>query len=268
MVRACEFTFALPPYSGEVEQPSSVADVLALVTSEPGRPRLTWYGAGGERIELSGAVLANWVSKTTNLLVEEFDAGPGVRIGLDLPAHWRSVVWAIAAWRSGARLVVGAEVGAAEVVVTDRPSAHVRAPQLVVVALPGLARTYDGELPPGAIDAAAAVMTYGDVIGWTPEVEPGAAAVESGGAGMPVRHAGLVPWAIEGTAAPDGARVLLSAGPDRAGDVVRLLREVLGALARGGSVVVLGPSVVDDLAADPARRERLVRAERVTAEAG
>ncbi len=89
----------------------TVADVLRRVTADPGRPRLTWYGAGGERIELSGAVLANWVAKTTNLLVEEFDAAPGVRVGLDLPAHWRTVVWALAAWRCGAEITLGPAPG-------------------------------------------------------------------------------------------------------------------------------------------------------------
>jgi uncharacterized protein (TIGR03089 family) len=244
-----------------VKQPSSVADVLTLVTSDPGRPRLTWYAAGGERIELSGAVLTNWVSKTTNLLVEEFDAGPGVRIGLDLPAHWRTVVWALAAWRCGAAVVLGG--GDSDIVVTDRPASYPAADQLVAVALPGLARRFDGELPAGAIDAASAVMTYGDVIGWAPDVDPAAAALDA--EGTSATHTGLLPWAVDGSPTPDGARVLLPAGADRTGDVVALLRQVLGALAGGGSVVVLGASVASELAGDPARRERLVASERVTA---
>ena len=57
--------------------PTTPSDVLTLLQREPGRPRLTWYGDGPERIELSGAVLANWVAKTTNLLVEELDAAAG-----------------------------------------------------------------------------------------------------------------------------------------------------------------------------------------------
>ena len=224
---------------------------------------MTWYDTGGERIELSGAVLTNWVSKTTNLLVEEFDAGPGVRIGLDLPAHWRTVVWALAAWRSGACVVLGGAVSGSDVVVTDRPGSYPTADQLVAVALPGLARRFDGELPGGAIDAAGAVMTYGDVIGWAPAVEPDAAALESDDASA--IHAGLLGWATENSPTPDGARVLLTAGADRTGDVTGLLHDVLGVLARGGSAVVLGAGVVSELADDPARRDRLVASERVTA---
>ena len=242
-----------------MKQPSSVADVLALVTREPGRPRLTWYGPDGERIELSGAVLANWVAKTTNLLVEEFDAGPGVSIGLDLPAHWRTAVWALAAWRCGARLAVGDGVGGADVVVTDRPGLYPGVEHVVAVALPALARRFDGELPAGGVDAASAVMTYGDQIGWAPEVVGGEVAIEG------VSHAGLVDWGLDGSGAPEGARVLLAAGDDRVGDVVAALREALGVLARDGSVVLLGSSVASELDADPARRARLMAGERVTA---
>ena len=36
-------------------------------------PALIWYSDNGERIELSGRVLMNWVNKTANLLIEECD---------------------------------------------------------------------------------------------------------------------------------------------------------------------------------------------------
>ena len=53
--------------------PLPLPGLLAQLTAEPGRPRLTWY-APAERVELSGHVLDNWVTKTANLLVEEYDA--------------------------------------------------------------------------------------------------------------------------------------------------------------------------------------------------
>src|SRR5665647_605927 len=96
--------------------------LLAQLTAEPGRPRLTWY-APAERVELSGHVLDNWVTKTANLLVEEYDAGPGTRVLLDLPVHWRSVVWAFAAWRVGACVIVpGPSTTRVDLVVTDHPA--------------------------------------------------------------------------------------------------------------------------------------------------
>jgi len=151
-----------------------VASLLARLAADGGRPRLTWYGDDGERVELSGAVLANWASKTVNLLVEEFDAAPGSRVVVDLPVHWRTAVWALASWRTGATVALPDAGTDPDVVVTDDPGRWAgTGADLVVVSLPALARRYDGDLPAGAIDAASAVMTYGDAIGWVPEVDPG-----------------------------------------------------------------------------------------------
>src|SRR3954447_9490736 len=94
----------------EASAPGSVPELLrAMVASDPGRPRLTWYGPDGERIELSARTLENWVAKSANLLMEEFDAGPGTRIAVRLPPHWRTATWLLAAWTVGACAVVGRE---------------------------------------------------------------------------------------------------------------------------------------------------------------
>ncbi|MGW2095625.1 TIGR03089 family protein [Promicromonospora sukumoe] len=230
-----------------------VASLLARLAADGGRPRLTWYGDDGERVELSGAVLANWASKTVNLLVEEFDAAPGTTVVVDLPVHWRTAVWALAAWRTGATVALpDAGVAGPDVVVTDSPKrwADGRA-DLVVVSLPALARRYDGDLPPGAIDAASAVMTYGDVIGWVPEVDPDQdALVTAAGA---VGHKGLVPEP------GDGARALV----DGRGPVADVLRDLLGTWAGGGSVVLTSAATAAALEADDARLERLRGSERI-----
>lgn len=255
--------------------------LLATITRDPGRPRLTWYGPGGERVELSGHVLDNWVTKSTNLLVEEFDTGPGSVVVLDLPPHWRSVVWAFAVWRAGGCVVPvsraddavpaggagGGLAAARAVVVTDRPQAWSGAHDVVAVPLAALARRYDGDLPPGAMDAAAAVMTYGDVLTFVQEHDPGADAVEVEGA--VVVHDGLRAWAAEhgaGLAGPgDGPRrVLLEPGP---ADGTAVLAAALTVLAQDGSVVLCAPEVAGELAVDPGRRARLVGSERVTGQA-
>ncbi|WP_435736693.1 TIGR03089 family protein [Cellulosimicrobium sp. PMB13] len=245
------------------ERPAHVADLLRLITREPGRPRLTWYGDDGERVELSGAVLENWINKTTNLLVEEFDAGPGTRVVIDLPAHWRTVIWALAVWRVGATAVLVDEDGATgaaeapDVVVTARPGrwAGSRA-ELVAVSLPALARGFDGDLPAGAVDAASAVMTYGDQLGWVPEPDLDLPAV----AGAAERdHAELLrpaeADATGGETAGAGHRELVAAAAEPLDGV---LRTVVRLWASDGSAVL-----VQTL--DATRLERIARDERVTA---
>ena len=107
----------------------------AMVAADPGRPRITVYddtdsATRGERIELSARVLANWVAKAANLLRDDLDAGPGSVVLLDLPPHWRSLYWALAAWSVGAcvevpdpRTTVDAGTGAAASVAAASGSA-------------------------------------------------------------------------------------------------------------------------------------------------
>ena len=72
----------------------------------PGRPFVTYYDIEtGERTELSGTTTANWVAKTANLLVDELDAEPGIRVQIALPMHWLRTVWVLAAWAVGGTVV-------------------------------------------------------------------------------------------------------------------------------------------------------------------
>ncbi|TDC35181.1 TIGR03089 family protein [Micromonospora sp. KC213] len=88
----------------------NIARVFAdAIATDPTRPLLTWYDdATGERTELSGATLANWVAKTANLLVDDLARQPGDTAGILLPPHWQTAVVLLGCW--SARLTV-----------TDRP---------------------------------------------------------------------------------------------------------------------------------------------------
>ena len=89
-------TFAtshLPPY------------LQSALSSDPARPRLTYYDDDtGERVELSAATLANWVTKTMNLLIDDLGVEAGARVSLHLPTHWLTAVWLIAADAVAAQL--------------------------------------------------------------------------------------------------------------------------------------------------------------------
>lgn len=243
--------------------PTTCADLLRTFAADPGRPRITWYGDSGERIELSGAVLENWVNKTTNLLVEEFDAAPGLRVLLDLPPHWRSVVWALAVWRAGACVVTVGTVAdpPPALTVTDEPGRHPGSAPVVAVALPALSRRHDGPLPPGVMDAASAVMTYGDVLGWSPAVDLDAMALI--GPEAVLTHRELVP---SPAATRPRERRLLQLDAPREGGLAAHLRDILEVLAADGSVVLVAGDASRELADDPARRSRLIASEGITSD--
>ena len=202
--------------------PGTPTDVPALLwglaASDPGRPRVTWYGDEGERVELSARVLDNWVAKTANLLVDELDADAGTAVRLDLPPHWRTVVWALATWAVGARLV---EDGEPDVLVTAAPRPDPGDGRVVAVALPALARSVP-HLPAGALDYNAEVSGFGDVF-------------------VPAEPAALPPalrsW-------PDGVRLLVTPSTWDLQDTV------LAPLVADGSVVLAAEPVRDSLLAE------------------
>ncbi|MDI3193460.1 TIGR03089 family protein [Pseudarthrobacter sp. AL07] len=198
-------------------------------------PRLTWYGPDSERVELSGRVLDNWVAKTSNLLQDELDAEPGMRLSLDLPAHWKSMIWALAAWQLGMETVL--DGGASELLVTDRPgTVGAKYDAVIAVALPALAMRWPGELPAGVLDYAAEVRSHGDV--FMAHTDPsGAAYAIRAGAGQQHIHEEL----ISGFAASheEGVRLLVPA----AEGLEPALANSLGAWHSGGSVVLAHPDV-------------------------
>jgi uncharacterized protein (TIGR03089 family) len=198
-------------------------------------PRLTWYGPEAERVELSGRVLDNWVAKTSNLLQDELDAEPGMRVRLDLPVHWKSLIWALAAWQLGMETVL--DGGEADFLVTDRPgSPGGNYDAVIAVALPALAMRWPGDLPAGAIDYASEVRSHGDV--FMAHAEPAATGnAVTGHDGHQHLHEEL----LDGFAASheEGVRLLVPA----AEGLEAALSNSLGAWHSGGSVVLAHPDV-------------------------
>jgi len=78
---------------------NQIVPMIARLAASRG-PALTWYSVSGERIELSGPVLAQWVAKVSHLLLD-IGAEPGETVAVDLGADWRApMVW-LAAWWDG-----------------------------------------------------------------------------------------------------------------------------------------------------------------------
>lgn len=80
----------------------TVDALLAAASPDPARPLVTFYDdATGERTELSGATLGNWVAKTANMLVDDLDAGPGQWASVLLPPHWQTAAVLLGCWTAG-----------------------------------------------------------------------------------------------------------------------------------------------------------------------
>lgn len=146
--------------------------LAAGLRTDPGRPFVTYYdGASGERTELSLTTYANWVAKTSSLLVEELDLERGGSLLVDLPAHWLTPVFLGAAWSVGLVVVTA---GAADAVVCGPSGLTVyaaRAAQVPVVAtaLHPLGLRFADPLPPGVHDFGAEVWSQPDAfVPWDP----------------------------------------------------------------------------------------------------
>jgi len=81
----------------------TVVDALArVIATDATRPLVTYYDdATGERTELSGATLANWVAKTANLLVDGLGLGTGDVAAVALPPHWQTAAVLLGCWSAG-----------------------------------------------------------------------------------------------------------------------------------------------------------------------
>jgi len=202
--------------------------------ADPGRPLVTWYGAGpGERVELSVTSWANWVAKTASLLQDELDVTRGDRVLLDLPSHWLGTVWPAACWAVGA--VAAATSGPREddaaLVVCGPLSVeeHAAGPVPVVASsLDPLGARFSGPLPAGVVDFGDVVWSQPDAFtAWEP-AEPDDPAWQGHTEVLSQRD--LVDLA-QGTAT--GVRVATTAQP--VGDAG--VRHLLRALGSGGGTV-------------------------------
>jgi uncharacterized protein (TIGR03089 family) len=136
------------------------------VRRDPTTPLLTWYDdATGDRTELSGATLDNWVSKTANLLIDGAGLGPGDTVAVLLPPHWQTAAIVLGISTAGLSADLGVDPAPVEALFTslDRsaraagwPAADRYVTGLLPLAMPLR------ETPPGFVDYVTEVRNYGD----------------------------------------------------------------------------------------------------------
>jgi uncharacterized protein (TIGR03089 family) len=144
--------------------------LAAAVAADPTRPLLTYYDdATGERTELSGATLGNWVAKTANLLVDGLGLGPGDRALVLLPPHWQTAAVLLGCWSAGLSVTLTYPSGGSA---SDGATADVA---FVAAARAGEVTSGDRyalglhplglplrEVPPGYLDFSVEVRGFGD----------------------------------------------------------------------------------------------------------
>lgn len=203
---------------------------LATVLRPSPTPVVTYYDVGtGERVELSGVTLANWVAKVANFLVDELDAGRGTRLRIGLPSHWLRYVWILGAWRVGAVVTDDA----ADIGLTG-PDLEAAEPIRLAASLRPLGGRFPAE-PEGFLDIAIHVPSSPDVFVDLDPPAPDDLALDL--ADRTATHADLL------------------SGPGLADRIVRSPRTVAedaadlaAALAGGGSLVMVAGGGPEDLA--------------------
>ena len=146
--------------------PRAFAEAVRL---DPAAPLLTWYDdASGDRTELSGATLDNWVSKTANLIVDGLGLGTGDTVAVLLPPHWQTAAILLGISAAGFAADVGGQPGPVDAVFTSvdgvsRAAAWATGDRFATGLLPLAMPLRD--LPPGYVDFVTEVRNHGDHFG-------------------------------------------------------------------------------------------------------
>jgi uncharacterized protein (TIGR03089 family) len=225
------------------------------VRRDPAAPLLTWYDdATGDRTELSGATLDNWVSKTANMLVDGLGLGQGDTVAVLLPPHWQTAAVVLGASAAGLAADLGDRPRPVDALFStpDRVTAAADwatgdryATGLLPLAMPLR------ELPPGYADFVIEVRNFGDHFGGAPVSQDDAALAG------PVELSHL---AVLRTATGRAAELGVTAG-DRVLIDTRAYPDPMDWLF---APLVAGASIVLCADLDPAKLDSRAEAEKVT----
>ena len=213
-------------------------------------PLITYYDLdSGERTELSAVSFANWVNKTSNLLVDELQVDPGDAVQLTLaethPGHWVTLIWELACWQVGA--VVSLDPAAEVKVVVLGPGAGSRSfgsAQVVHCSLHPLGLPSGAQSP--VIDYNLEVRGQADQY---PAVRRQATAPAWRSPGLDLDQSGLL--AVDGSS--NRRRLIVPSDPWRTARDALIIP-----LATGGSTVIVSGAATD------AQLDRIRATERAT----
>lgn len=225
----------------------------SAVRRDPATPLLTWYDdESGDRTELSGATLDNWVSKTANLLIDGSGLGHGDTAAVLMPPHWQTAAIVLAASSAGLAVALGGDPSPADVLFTsvDADTTGWVAPDRYVTGLLPLAMPLR-EVPAGSVDYVTEVRNFGDYFGGQPVSQDDLALA----APVALSHLAVLRNATERAAElglTSGDRVLIDAGayPD--------VTDWLFAPLVAGASIVLCANLI------PAKVESRAESEKVT----
>jgi uncharacterized protein (TIGR03089 family) len=232
---------------------TTIPNALAqAVRRDPATPLLTYYDdATGDRTELSGATLDNWVSKTANLLLDGVGLAPGDTVAVLLPPHWQTAAIVLGVSAAGLVADLGDRPGPVDALFTTpdqvtaasgKATGDRYATGLLPFAMPLRS------LPAGYQDYVLEVRNYGDHFG-------GAAVSPDDVALAPLSHLAVLRTATSraaelGVTAGDRVLVDTRAYPD-------LIDWLLAPLVAGASIVLCSNL-------DPAKLDARAEAEKVS----
>ena len=236
---------------------------------DPAAPLVTFYDdATGERVELSGATLGNWVAKTANLLQDEFDVGIDSLVAVSLPVHWQTAAVLLATWSCGAAVLEtaaedegrlsGADVVLAEQALLAALEEVVDGDLLVGLSLHPLGAGMTGYAGP-ARDFAAEVRVHGDRFLPLAPPDPTAPGLVAGGLNLTLGDLGAAAAELAGRLGmAAGDRVLVD---ERTATEAGPVAWLLAPLTAGASLVLCR-------SAAPSGLQHRAATERVTATLG
>ena len=144
--------------------------LASAVRRDPTTPLLTWYDdATGDRTELSGATLENWIAKTANLLIDGLGLSGGDTVAVLLPPHWQTAAIVLGVSSAGLAVAFPGRPQPVDALFTTSADAASDWPAVdrYVTGLLPLAMPLR-EVPPGFVDYVTDVRNYGDHFGGAP----------------------------------------------------------------------------------------------------